>query len=135
MNVFAVIDTNVIVSGLLSRKPDTATVRVLHAFQEGKIRLLYNEEILAEYYNVLSRPKFGLMVDEVISLVDFIKKEGIESTRVASSWHFPDRSDIVFYEIALSKDGAFLVTGNTKHFPSDPIVVTPAEMMTILEKG
>lgn len=44
----------------------------------------------------------------------------------------PDESDRVFYEVALSKDDAYLVTGNQKHFPKSPIVVTPAEMLDIL---
>ena len=39
-----------------------------------------------------------------------------------------------FYEVALSKEGSYLVTGNKKHFPKAPIVVTPAEMMEILAK-
>lgn len=46
----------------------------------------------------------------------------------------PDPKDIVFYEVALSKEDAYLVTGNQKHFPKAPIVVTPAEMMEILDK-
>lgn len=49
------------------------------------------------------------------------------------SFHFPDPKDIVFYEVALSKEGSFLVTGNTKHFPKEPIVVTPAEMLEIIK--
>ena len=44
-----------------------------------------------------------------------------------------DPKDVVFYEVALSKDDAYLVTGNTKHFPKKPIVVTPAEMLEILK--
>ncbi len=40
----------------------------------------------------------------------------------------------MFYEVALSKDDAYLVTGNTKHFPNKPIVVTPAEMLDILQR-
>ena len=40
--------------------------------------------------------------------------------------------DAVFYEVALSKEDAYLVTGNTKHFPKSPIVVTPAEMLDII---
>ena len=44
----------------------------------------------------------------------------------------PDESDRVFYEVALSKEDAYLVTGNQKHFPVTPIVVTPAEMLEIL---
>ena len=45
-----------------------------------------------------------------------------------------DADDVVFYEVALSKEDAFLVTGNTKHFPKNPIVVTPAEMLEILKQ-
>ena len=48
---------------------------------------------------------------------------------------FPDSDDRVFYEVALSKDGAYMVTGNLKHFPKTPIVVTPAEMMKIVGKN
>lgn len=51
-----------------------------------------------------------------------------------SAKHFPDPKDIVFYEVALSKDDAYLVIGNKKHFPNTPIVVTPAEMMEILQR-
>ena len=40
--------------------------------------------------------------------------------------------DIVFYEVALSKAGSFLVTGNIKHFPKNPIVVTPSEFLRII---
>ena len=43
-----------------------------------------------------------------------------------------DADDAVFYEVALSKEGAYLVTGNIKHFPKVPIVVTPAEMLAIV---
>ena len=43
-----------------------------------------------------------------------------------------DPKDIVFYEIALSKDDAWLITGNKRHFPNSPIVVTPAEFLAII---
>lgn len=45
---------------------------------------------------------------------------------------FQDPKDIVFYEVAISKEGSYLVTGNTKHFPKNPIVVTPAELLEII---
>ena len=40
----------------------------------------------------------------------------------------------MFYEVALSKEEGYVVTGNTKHFPKSPIVVTPAEMMQIIQE-
>ena len=61
---------------------------------------------------------------------------GIRGEKGPSAEHFPDPKDIVFYEVTLSKEDAYLVTGNKKHFPDKPIVVTPAEMVEILrERG
>ena len=60
--------------------------------------------------------------------------KGIMMERLSSGETFPGASDAVFYEVALSKEGSYLVTGNKKHFPKAPIVVTPAEMMEILAK-
>ncbi len=48
---------------------------------------------------------------------------------------FPDTDDRVFYEVALSKDDAYLVTGNARHFPKTRIVVSPSEMLEILENS
>ena len=39
----------------------------------------------------------------------------------------------VFSRIISREDGAYLVTGNKKHFPKDPIVVTAAEFLNILD--
>lgn len=134
MKVYAVIDTNVFVSAFLTRNHHAATTKVLEAFQQHKIKLLYNEDILKEYRDVLMRSKFHLPTNEVVDFLNFIIEEGIPSSRIKSTEFFPDPKDIVFYEVALSKDDAYLVTGNIKHFPRTPIVVTPAEMMEILEE-
>ncbi len=52
----------------------------------------------------------------------------------AGEEYFPDPKDVVFYEITMSKEGSYLVTGNIKHFPAKPFVVTPAENIGILEQ-
>jgi len=132
--IYAVIDTNVFVSALLSRHSDSATVQVVSILSEQDIRPLYNQEILAEYRDVLSRPKFNFPPNAVASILNKIHEIGISTHRVHSSELFPDPKDVVFYEVALSKENAYLVTGNTKHFPQTPIVVTPAEMLEILKK-
>ena len=54
--------------------------------------------------------------------------------RIISNDYFPDPKDVVFYEVALSKEDAYLVTGNIKHFPKTPIVVTPAELLEIMQQ-
>lgn len=134
--IYAVIDTNVIVSALLTRNRDAATVRVLDAvISQMRITPLYNDEIIAEYNNVLKRDKFGFPPELIDGIISLIVATGLDSKRVSASEHFPDPKDVVFYEVALSKDDAYLVTGNIKHFPRTPIVVTPAEMMAIIEQS
>lgn len=132
MKVFAVIDTNVIVSALLARNPDAATVKVLEAFFQGDIVPLVDDDIINEYADVLRRPKFHFPEELVASVIQAIAINAIRPGRVQSNELFPDPKDAVFYEVALSKDGSYLITGNTKHFPHAPIVVTPAEMLEIL---
>ena len=131
--IYAVIDTNVFVAALLSRHPDSATVLVVDALLNHGICPLYNQEIINEYQIVLHRDKFNFPSESINAIINTVQKYGISAERIASSEHFPDPKDIVFYEVALSKDDAYLVTGNKKHFPQTPIVVTPAEMLEILE--
>lgn len=132
--IYAVIDTNVLVSALLSRHSDSSTVQVIRAVFESHICPLYNEEIIAEYEDVLSRDKFHFPAKTREAIVSAVKELGIDSSRIHSTEFFSDSKDVVFYEVALSKDDAYLVTGNTKHFPKSPIVVTPTEMIQILSK-
>ena len=132
--IYAVIDTNVLVSALLSRHADASTVKVVEAFQERKFKLLFNREIFIEYYDVLFRPRLKLPEEKVQKLISQIGSEGIASNRLHSDEFFPDPKDVVFYEVAMSKEDAYLVTGNKKHFPDKPIVVTPAEMVEILRE-
>lgn len=131
--IYAVIDTNVFVSALLSRHPDAATVQVVNAMLKHGICPLYNQEIIVEYQDVLHRDKFRFPEDAIDNIIKAVQDYGISAERINSSEIFPDPKDIVFYEVALSKDGAYLVTGNIKHFPKTPIVVTPVEMLEILE--
>lgn len=135
MKFYAVIDTNVLVSALLSNKSDAATVKVLQSVENGEICPLIHEEILEEYEDVLGRAKFRLPSHLTHYVIQKIKEVGLESKRVPTSEDIPDVKDIVFYEVTLSKDDAYLITGNKKHFPQKPIVVSPAEMIDILTKN
>lgn len=130
--IYAVIDTNVLVSAMITHDISSPTLKVVQAIGEGKIVPLYDDEIIREYREVLSRDKFGLVKVRVARLVKAVKDKGVAARRVASGEVFPDASDAVFYEVAMSKDGAYLVTGNKRHFPIKPIVVTPAEMVEVL---
>ena len=132
--IYAVIDTNVFVSALLSHHSDAATVQVVEAISLKGIRPLYNEEIFAEYEEVLGRTKFGFPASSISTILKKVKNTGIATIAIPSSEYFPDPKDVVFYEVAMSKEDAYLVTGNKKHFPNKPIVVTPAEMVEILKE-
>ena len=89
---------------------------------------------MAEYEDVLSRPHMHISPLECETLFAYIRENGIKSERVDFNDIFIDEDDRVFYEIMLSQDDSFLVTGNLKHFPLTPRVVTPAQMLEIIEK-
>lgn len=132
--IYAVIDTNVFVSALLSHYPDAATVQVVEAISLDGICPLYNEAIFTEYKEVLGRTKFSFPASSISAILNKVKNTGIATKGIPSSEQFPDPKDVVFYEVAMSREEAYLVTGNKKHFPQKPIVVTPAEMVEILKE-
>ena len=131
--IHAVFDTNVLVSALLTSKSDAATVQVLEAIMNGQIIPLYNEVIISEYEIVLNRPTFRFSEELVYYYINAIKEKGVLALRIESDEVFPDSDDAVFYEVALSVEDAYVITGNLKHFPKTPIVVTPAQMLEIMK--
>ena len=131
--IYAVIDTNVLVSALLPSQKVTNTTIILTEVLRGRITPVYNEEILAEYREVLSRKKFHIHQIYIDTVINHVINTGLKLGRTKTyEGVFPDPKDVVFYEVTLSKDDAYLVTGNIKHFPRKPFVVTPAEMVAIL---
>ena len=136
MVCYAVIDTNVFISALLSKRADTATVRVMDAMFEGRIVPLYHEDILAEYDEVLHRNKFHFKEETIQLVLNAVKQFGIEVFPQPSGEILIDMDDLIFYEVALDKreDDTYRVTGNQKHYPIRDFIVTPAEMMEILDK-
>ena len=130
--IYAVLDTNVIVSALLSRSADSTISKLIDHMIDGHLIPMYSQEIIDEYIEVLSRDKFHFQPDARDRLIARIMSKGMDSDRVPYEEKMPDENDRVFYEVALSKEDAYLVTGNQKHFPLTPIVVTPAEMLEIL---
>ena len=134
MICYVVIDTNVLVSALLSSKDDTATVQVLSKVIIGEIIPVYSNVITKEYRKVLSRKKFGFSGDMIEYLLSAIEKYGILVDPSPSGITLPDMKDVPFYEVVLEKrdDNAYLVTGNIRHFPKEPFIVTPRELLDIL---
>lgn len=136
MVYYAVIDTNVLVSALLTRHEDASPLQIVRRVFQGKIIALYHEEILREYSEVLHRPKFGFSEAMVTVLIEAIEKYGISVERLSVQEELPDPKDRVFYEVTMARreEGAYLVTGNKKHFPTVPFIVTPTEMLQIMDE-
>ena len=136
MVYYAVIDTNVFISALLSKRADSATVRVLEAMFDGKIVPLYHQDILAEYEEVLHRSRFHFKEEAIRLVINAVKQYGVEVFPQPTGEILVDMDDLIFYEVAMEKrnDDAYLVTGNQKHYPVRDFIVTPAEMIEIIEK-
>ena len=135
MTYYAVIDTNVLVSALLSSHENAATVQVVSRLFSGDVIPVFSDDILAEYNEVLRRKKFNFSEDVVRTLLDTITSIGESITPSPSGEDLPDMKDLPFYEVVLEKeaDNAYLITGNIKHFPDKPNILTAREFLTILE--
>ncbi|MDR1014150.1 MAG: putative toxin-antitoxin system toxin component, PIN family [Coriobacteriales bacterium] len=123
----AVIDTNVLVSGLLTSHGNCAVV--IEMIQGGQVSVCYDMRILEEYREVLLRPEFGFSKTQVNDLVDLIRLTGEEVIAPRSSQDLPDEDDRMFVEVA-RKANAPIVTGNMKHFPEVDQVQTPAQFVS-----
>ena len=135
MKHYVVLDTNVIVSAML--KGDSIPGIVVMLALDGQLIPLVSDIILEEYREVLSRSKFGLNKSAVLTLISELEKRALFPERMEIDEIFPDPDDAVFYEVTMSARTtvpAFLVTVNKKHFPTKTFVVTPREMLDILER-
>ncbi|MBP3221681.1 MAG: putative toxin-antitoxin system toxin component, PIN family [Neisseriaceae bacterium] len=131
--IFAVIDTNVLVSALLTQKGDTATVKIIEKVLLGEITPIYSSEMIKEYRAVLSRKKFGFSPKLIDELIKFIEKQGVMQEIISSGITLTDMDDLPFYELALQNKETYLITGNIKHFPNQSFIVTPREFLNIIQ--
>ena len=128
--IYAVIDTNVIVSSLLTRNHDSATARVMNAVYEGKVIPLVCNEILGEYEEVLHRAQLKLDPAKCDYILSLIRDQAEPMHPVHTDASMPDEDDRVFFEVALAGQDVFdsrLVTGNIKDYPKADFVVSPSE--------
>ena len=130
--IYAVIDTNVLVSALITRNPESATAKVVRLLLDNEFVPLYDADIITEYEDVLHRSKFPILPEVADALISYIVEHGVEASRVIFDEPMPDEDDRVFYEVTLSKEDSFLVTGNLKHYPMSPRVITPSDFVNII---
>jgi putative PIN family toxin of toxin-antitoxin system len=129
-----VLDTNVLVSGLLS--PQGPPGRILDLVTAGDVAVLYDDRILAEYREVLARPRFRFATSQRAAVLDFIEAEGelVPSPPLAVT--LPDPDDLPFLEVATAGAADALVTGNQRHFTPvagahEVRVLAPTEFITL----
>lgn len=136
MKYYAVIDTNVLVSSML--KNSTPPNRIVWESVRGDIIPIVNKEILHEYEEVLRRKKFGFSEKIVRAMITDITNRAIFVDAIPLEEVLPDSKDAVFYEVVMEgrkTNAAYLVTGNLKHFPKRPFIVSPREMLEIMERA
>jgi putative PIN family toxin of toxin-antitoxin system len=110
----AVIDTNVVVSGLMN--PRGASGRIVDHLLAGAFTALYDDRVLSEYRAVLVRPVFGFRAADVDTLIDAIERDGEAVVTTVWAGTLPDPTDLAFLEVALAGRADALVTGNARHF-------------------
>ena len=110
-----VLDTNVLVSGLLN--PVGAPGRVVDLLLAGEISLLADDRVLREYRLVLPRPKFAFPRADVRAVLEFLETGSEIVPAAPSRIRLPDPDDLPFLEVAVSGGAESLITGNLRHFP------------------
>ena len=131
MNI--VIDTNVVISAAMSAHGNPARI-IEYVTENNDIQIYLNNEILAEYKDVLSRPPLRIAIDKQDKAIDLFKREGIFIEPAKSNIPFADESDRIFYDTA-KECGAILITGNSKHYPIEPLIMTPTDFMAQIEQN
>ena len=118
MICYAVIDTNVLVSALISNHTNAATVQLVGRLISGEIVPVYSDEIMREYREVLGRKKFRFEQNMINYILLAIERYGVVVEPSATGVILPDMKDLPFYEVVMERreDGVYLVTGNLKHF-------------------
>jgi putative PIN family toxin of toxin-antitoxin system len=133
----AVVDTNVIISGMIT--PDGAPAKIVNLIVAGELVLLADDRILAEYFDVIRRDYLSRYLSDIEknAAIDFIdaKAERIVACRIVEN--LPDPGDIPFIETALSA-GVPFITGNKKHYPMTHCagveILSPQEFLSSISK-
>ena len=131
-----VLDTNILVSGLLTPfGPSGEIVRMVSA---GELILYIDARILSEYHEVLHRPKFQFNKDHISTLLDFIKLYGQFVSSLPLKNHLPDPDDEPFLEVAIAGKVRSLITGNIVHYPPSSRegikIFSPSEFLEFFSK-
>jgi uncharacterized protein len=131
-----VLDTNVLVAGLLS--PFGPCAEIVRMVSSGNLTLYFDSRILSEYSEVLRRSKFRFQIDKVVALLDHIEHRGHIVASSPLSLSLPDPGDQAFLEVAVAVQAVCLITGHHAHFPPKLCqgikVLSPSDFLTFYRK-
>jgi putative PIN family toxin of toxin-antitoxin system len=131
-----VLDTNVLVSGLLTPYgPNGEIIRLISA---GVLTVQYDSRIFLEYQDVLARPRFQFDMQDVNTFLAWLKQKGQVVFGAPLGKRLPDPDDEPFLEVAIAGQAVCIITGNKKHFPKaarqNVTIFSPAEFIAFFRK-
>ena len=110
-------DTNVLVAGVLS--PYGPPAAILRAVLTGRVTVCFDQRILAEYRDVLTRTRLGLDGQRVDAVLENVEANGESVLAEVLAMNLPHPADGMFVEVAVAARADCIVTGNLRHFPED----------------
>lgn len=127
----AVVDTNVVVSGMLNGAGSPG--KIVDAILRGEIAVIHSDLIVAEYREVLRRGKFAFDLADILAFLEAVEMVGEYVELSPSAMPLPDPKDRPFLDAALYALCP-IVTGNAKHFPPETgaEILSPAEALARL---
>lgn len=132
---YAVVDTNILVFAALAKDHlQSVPYAVFLGASKYLFTSIVDENIIEEYYDVMSRSKFRWSVSYGRRFVDEILKYAINEPVVSTDFVLPDTDDRIFYDVAFAHrdKNAYIVTGNIKHFPDIPFVISARDFLNLI---
>lgn len=126
--MLVVLDTNVIVSGLIKETGNPS--KIIDLVVGNQFKLAYDNRILGEYEDVLFRQEFHISHSKANAIITYIELSGqfVEDAAPYSPDGFHDQKDLPFVEVFMTSKAQALVTGNLRHFK--PLIDNGFPVMT-----
>ncbi|MBC8176161.1 MAG: putative toxin-antitoxin system toxin component, PIN family [Deltaproteobacteria bacterium] len=136
-----IIDTNVLIAGLITAEPCSPTVKIVNAMLKGSVAYLLSPELLRGYREVLLRPKLsrahGLNGQEIDQILSEIAANAVwREPSLDKSNPSPDPGDTHLWSLLASEPSAVLVTGDQlliKNPKPQCSVISPATWVEIFK--
>ena len=131
-----VLDTNVVVSGLMT--PAGVSAAVLARVRAGDLLVVLDARILAEYREVLARPRLAVPVDDAQAFVEYLERSAVAFENAPrAAFELPDPDDQPFLDVAIAAGAAAIATGNARHFPAGcgVTILSPRALLNALASG